>query len=158
WLALGAVDWTTTKGQPISVRLLQGNVAQDVKFEFEHANRSLALYSDLIRAAPADLIATPETAIPMLSSQLPPDYLKLLATFAQQSNSHLIIGLAMADGPRHYANSVLGLTPNADANPYRYDKHHLVPFGEFIPFGFRWFVDMMQIPQGMNSQIGRAHV
>jgi apolipoprotein N-acyltransferase len=147
-LALGAVDWTTTKGQPISVRLLQGNVAQDVKFEFEHANHSLALYSDLIRAAPADLIATPETAIPMLSSQLPPDYLKLLATFAQQSNSHLIIGLAMADGPRHYANSVLGLTPNADANPYRYDKHHLVPFGEFIPFGFRWFVDMMQIPLG----------
>src|SRR3990167_6175641 len=32
-LALGAVDWTSAKGQPISVRLLQGNVAQDLKFE-----------------------------------------------------------------------------------------------------------------------------
>jgi apolipoprotein N-acyltransferase len=31
---------------------------------------------------------------------------------------------------------------------YRYDKHHLVPFGEFIPPMFRWFTRMMNIPLG----------
>jgi len=31
---------------------------------------------------------------------------------------------------------------------YQYDKHHLVPFGEFIPPLFKWFTQMMNIPLG----------
>lgn len=145
--AVKHVQWTELNGQPISVRLLQGNVPQEMKFEPEQIERTLALYYDMISAAPADLIATPETAIPMLSSYLPPDYLPLLSHFAQQSKSHLVLGIPMSDGPGNYANSVLGLAPQV-APFYRYDKHHLVPFGEFIPFGARWFVNMMQIPLG----------
>ncbi|HTH43562.1 MAG TPA: apolipoprotein N-acyltransferase [Oxalicibacterium sp.] len=150
-IGLRQIDWTAPNGQPISVRLLQGNVPQEMKFDPEHANQTLTLYEDMIREAPADLIATPETALPLLASQLPDDYLPRLSLFASATNSHLAIGVPVSDGPRQYANSVLGIAPGTARDApaiYRYDKHHLVPFGEFIPLGFRWFVDMMRIPLG----------
>lgn len=146
-LGLKTVHWTSNAGQPITVRLLQGDVAQEIKFAREQISASLALYREMIGAAPADLIATPETAIPLFAQQLPPDYLPQLADFARRSGSHLAIGIPLNDGPQRYANSVIGIAPGP-TTPYRYDKHHLVPFGEFIPAGFRWFVELMHIPLG----------
>ncbi|HYD63415.1 MAG TPA: apolipoprotein N-acyltransferase [Noviherbaspirillum sp.] len=150
-LGLRGIEWTQPHGEPISVRLVQGNVPQEMKFLPGQIEAALALYHGLITEQPADMIATPETAIPLLSSQLPPDYLPLLSDFATRSKSHVILGIPVSDGPRLYANSVLGLAPGAD-KPYRYDKHHLVPFGEFIPPGAQWFVRMMKIPLGDFSR------
>jgi apolipoprotein N-acyltransferase len=146
-LALDQLAWTSPQGAPISVRLLQGNVPQEMKFNPETASDTLALYHDMLTEARADLIATPETALPMMAHVLPPDYLELLSTFARQAKSNLLVGVPVSDGPGRYANSLLGLGADGSRN-YRYDKHHLVPFGEFIPPGFRWFVDMMHIPLG----------
>jgi apolipoprotein N-acyltransferase len=143
---LSYIDWTRPHGQPMSVRLLQGNVPQDEKFDPEHVSRALDLYRAMILAAPADLIATPETAIVVLPRQLPPGYLASLSAFAQDTNSSLLYGTPLADSPTQYSNSVAGLGPNGQS--YRFDKQHLVPFGEFVPPGFRWFVDMMSIPLG----------
>jgi apolipoprotein N-acyltransferase len=150
---LKKIDWTAPQGQPITVRLLQGNVSLDTKFNPEHIGASLLLYDEMIHAEPADLIATPETAVPVLSEQLPSDYLPNLAAFAAQTKSHLLIGIPVSLGPMQYANSVIGISPQTAQQQgkdytYRYDKHHLVPFGEFVPFGFHWFVDLMHIPLG----------
>jgi apolipoprotein N-acyltransferase len=143
---LKQIDWTRPHGAPISVRLLQGNVPQGEKFEAEHINQALALYKGMITAAPADLIATPETAIVLFPQQLPPDYLASLAAFAHATNSSLMYGIPLSDSPTQFSNSVAGVGPSGQA--YRFDKQHLVPFGEFVPAGFRWFVDMMRIPLG----------
>lgn len=140
------IDWTRPAGAPITVRLLQGDVPQNEKFDIAHIDRALKLYDGMIRAAPADLIATPETAIVLFPQQLPPGYLDGLARFARDTGSHLMYGIPLADSPTQYANSVAGVSP--DGRSYRYDKQHLVPFGEFVPSGFRWFVDLMSIPLG----------
>jgi apolipoprotein N-acyltransferase len=145
---LQQVNWTSPHGNPITVRLLQANVPQEMKFDPARVPDTLQLYHAMITAAPADLIVTPETAVPVLLGQLPADYLPLLADFAHASHSQLLLGAPLADSPTHYTNSVIAL----GGPTYRYDKHHLVPFGEFIPLGFRWFVDMMQMPLGDFSR------
>ena len=142
------INWTTPHGNPISVRLLQANVPQDIKFAESQISASLQLHYDMLTASPADLIVTSETALPLLQTQLPPTYLPALSDFVQQTGSHLALGIVYTDGPKHYTNSMIGLTPQtANSHPqFRYDKHHLMPFGEFIPFGFRWFTDLVSIP------------
>jgi apolipoprotein N-acyltransferase len=143
--ALHELRWSDPFGQPITVRLLQGNVPQEMKFEPARIEESLALYQAMITERRADLIATPETALPLLANQLPPEYLDQLSAFARQNESRLLVGAPWSTAPGIYLNSVIGI---GNGVGYRYDKHHLVPFGEFIPIGFRWFVDMMRMPLG----------
>ncbi|MDB5991406.1 MAG: acyltransferase [Herbaspirillum sp.] len=158
--ALHNINWTRPRGAPISVRLLQGDIAQETKFSEDAVMATLRSYDAAIRSAPADLIATPETAIPLLPQQLPPGYLASLADYAKNSGSHLALGIPLSDGPGMYSNSVIAFPPTAAARfgqpavTYRYDKHHLVPFGEFVPLGFHWFVDMMHIPLGDMTRGG----
>jgi apolipoprotein N-acyltransferase len=140
------IVWTTPAGKPLTVRLVQGNIRQDEKFSAEHLGDILARYRAMMTAAPADLIAAPETAVPVFPNQLPPDYLQTFRDYAARTGSAYLFGIPLADSMTVYANSVAGIGPQGQT--YRYDKHHLVPFGEFIPTGFRWFTDLMNIPLG----------
>lgn len=148
------IQWTSPNGSPVSVRLLQGNIAQETKFTRESIIAALFRYRRMIEEKPADLIVLPETAIPVFPFQLPPDYITSLDDYARKTQSHLAIGMPYETPAGGFSNSLFVLDPENQADLssyqhlYRYDKHHLVPFGEFIPWGFKWFVDMMHIPLG----------
>lgn len=146
--ALQLVAWTVPHGDTLSVRLLQGNIDQQIKFEREHLADSLQFYFDAITKKPADLIVTPESALPIPKQFLPPGYLDHLQQFATNTHSDIALGLFSNDGPELYGNSMISITPVPQVQAYRYDKHHLVPFGEFIPKGFGWFYHYMHIPMG----------
>ena len=123
-----------------------------MKFEQSGVDDSLALYKRLITEKPADLIVTPETALPVLSVQIPQDFAVAIRNFADDTNSSILFGAIgvtiLPDGrATDFTNSLFGVTPHVNG-VYRYDKHHLVPFGEFVPPGFHWFVRMMGIPLG----------
>jgi apolipoprotein N-acyltransferase len=134
----------------LSVELLQGNIPQDEKFEMG-SGIPLALnwYAQQLHAATAQLVVAPETAIPLLPQQLPPGYLDLVrAPFVQpQGRQAALVGIPLGNFEQGFTNSVEGWKPG-QAQPYLYSKHHLVPFGEFIPPLFRWFTDLMNIPLG----------
>ncbi|WP_179403542.1 apolipoprotein N-acyltransferase [Burkholderia guangdongensis] len=151
-LGLSQVAWTVPANAPLTVRLLQGNVKQDVKFEQAGIDAAIAMYQQMITSKPADLIVTPETAIAVMIQELPEPFARAVRAFSDRTGTALLFGAIGAtvtqDGQyTDYTNSLYGVTPGS-TDIYHYDKHHLVPFGEFIPWGFRWFVNLMKMPLG----------
>lgn len=140
--------WTEPAGEPISVALVQGNVPQDLKFLPENFIRSLRLYRDLVAAHPAQLTVLPETAVPAFLEQLPAEYVDEMKALARRHGGDLIFGAATGAGERYWNSAV-----SIGASPLQvYSKTHLVPFGEFIPPGFAWFMAMARIPMSEFSR------
>jgi apolipoprotein N-acyltransferase len=146
---IGGVPQFTQASGNLQVSLLQTNVAQDEKFAAEHLPDTLGWVATALTQARGDLVVGPETAVPLLPDQLvefSPDYWPALVQhFQQPGMPAALVGVPLGSFEKGYSNSVLGLSPGA---AYRYDKTHLVPFGEFIPTGFRWFTELMNIPLG----------
>ena len=148
-LALQPIRFTQAFESPIRIRLIQGNFEQSLKWNPSAIAQQIRFYSDAIEEQAADLIVIPETAFPWPEKDLPSDTLTRLNAFAQSSQSNILLGLIgvvpNSTGALRYSNRAMGLSPS-DSPPYYYDKSHLVPFGEFIPPGFQWFVDAFKVP------------
>src|SRR5262249_28022396 len=113
---------------------------------------TLAVYKRLIDSSDAKLVVLPETAIPRFLDAVDPAYLRSIARAAAERGADVLIGVPIRDPDGRYYNSVI----SAGASPsQRYDKAHLVPFGEFVPNGFHWAVNTLTIPMS-DFSLGRA--
>jgi apolipoprotein N-acyltransferase len=143
----GLITFTKPFGEPVTVRLIQGNFEQSLKFNPQAIGQQIDFYTKEIRQAPANLIIIPETAFPWPQNNLPSGLISYLQDFSNESSSNLLLGV-IGEVPKpsgmQYSNRATGISPNT--NPYQYDKAHLVPFGEFIPPGFHWFVSAFNVP------------
>jgi apolipoprotein N-acyltransferase len=125
------------------VSLLQGNISQDLKFQAGRYAATLALYKRMIEASDGRLIVLPETAIPRFLDDVDPRYLDGIAKTAAERGADILFGVPVRAPGGLYYNSVVSL---GTSPIQRYDKAHLVPFGEFVPYGFHWIVNTVAIP------------
>lgn len=147
--ALSSIPWSTPSGAPLSVALVQGNIDQQLKWREDQRAATLDNYFELVQSTTAKLIVLPETALPVFLDEIPVDYLAALKQRAEKNGGDLIMGVPIAqrtsanNASYTYANSAIsmGVSP-----PQRYDKVHLVAFGEFIPPLFSWAYHWLSIP------------
>ncbi|OAE63765.1 apolipoprotein N-acyltransferase [Achromobacter mucicolens] len=161
---LSRIDWSAPVGDPLNVRLVQGNIGQSQKFDPALLEQSVRRHLDLTAMPPApgvpapQLVILPETVLPIFQDQLDPRVWEVWRDLARQRNTVIAMGVPLhdrVDGRERYTNSVIGFdgaTPVEQllggTTAMRYDKRHLVPWGEYVPPGFHWFVEMLNIPLG----------
>lgn len=145
------VAWLTPALQPLqrattttSVLLVQGNVQQSLKWQADQQWPNILRYLDLTRPQyQHDIIIWPESAITALEPYAD-DVLYNIDQAASQHNASLVTGIIDYDGANDaFYNSVIVLgqeQPNKADKDYqyghanRYQKHQLLPIGEFVPF------------------------
>ncbi|MEE9607722.1 MAG: apolipoprotein N-acyltransferase [Myxococcota bacterium] len=169
WAALAAVAAlhlagiaTATRppgpGAPtVRVAVLQGNIDQAFKWSPDWAERTLGIYEELsLRAASqgAELIVWPETAVPA-AIDADPALQERIARLARETGASLVVG-------------AIGLGPGADSRRVgfydsafllgadgelvaRYDKSHLVPFGEYVPLRDLLGLGLRAVARGIAS-------
>lgn len=143
----------------MQVSLLQPNIAQDLKFEPERLDGQLRGLLRQLSEAKGALVVTPESVLPLARDQISAAYWAALADVLRPAPGGAVdaraalIGIFVGDDASGYVNSVVAVPADAtgasaasEVREYRYGKRHLLPFGEIIPPGFHWFVDLMNIP------------
>jgi apolipoprotein N-acyltransferase len=137
-------SWTEPAGPPQAVALVQSNIRQDEKWLPEMRYEALVRHWRLTQQAwPAELVIWPEVALTQPYHQVRDGYLADLSRQAAERDATLLLGILVFEGDKHF-NSIV----TVGASSGRYDKRHLVPFGEYfpIPAFLRPVMDVLETP------------
>ncbi len=169
WCSLGALVaahvlgfWLqsapTVELETIRVGVLQGNVDQDEKWSPDRARSILAGYEELTlqaAAAGAEVILWPETSVPG-SLEVDVGLRDRLARLSRDTGATLVLGaVGIVPGtgpedPRRFYDSAYLVDP-LEGFTDRYDKSHLVPYGEYVPLRGLLGMFVRAVASGMTS-------
>jgi len=117
----------------VKISVIQGNIPQELKWNPETNEYIIQKYLELsVQAAKGapDLIIWPEAALPVVLEE-EPAFFERVRSFVRETKIPLLLGAVTTRGGAYY-NSAILLSSDGDILG-RYDKLHLVPFGEYIP-------------------------
>jgi len=137
------------------ISVIQGNIEQNKKWDKAFKDFTLDQYERLSHSTlPADLVIWPETALPFYYGR-DPIHSSRVDAMVRKARTHFLIGSPAAEiaGEKvRYYNRVYMLNPLSLVTG-TYDKTHLVPFGEYVPFqDLLWFVEKLTAEAGNFSK------
>jgi len=144
---LKSVAWSQAIGKPMKVAVVQGNLPQLTKWDPDKIMQRLNRYADLSEPywGKVDAIVWPENSLTIFWQDAPKTYRDSLQQHVTRSGTDLVIGLPYSNAKTgEYYSSLLVL----GKHPGVYNKRHLVPFGEYVPFAsvLRGLIKFFDLP------------
>jgi apolipoprotein N-acyltransferase len=137
YFKMRSVDHQMTQDPPLKVGLVQGNIDQSIKWDESFQMETLKIYDKLslrVSGEKPDLIIWPETATPFFFQDAK-EYQPFILDIPKKTNAFLLFGSPsykiLREKANHY-NSAYLVSPSGERIG-KYDKIHLVPFGEYVP-------------------------
>jgi apolipoprotein N-acyltransferase len=148
------------RDESLRVAVVQGNIDQSVKWNRNYQLRTLNIYRELTPTAlqtNPGLIVWPETAMPFFFQNIDEKH-RLVTDVAREAKGYLLFGSASygsEQGRNYFLNSAYLVDPQGTVAG-RYDKVHLVPYGEYVPLRrFFFFLDKLVVGVG-DFRSGKA--
>ena len=155
YLRMGAIDRQMAYQSPLKISLAQGNIDQSIKWDESFQKETLKIYERLslkVAEEKPDLIIWPETATPFFFQEAQ-EYQPMVLDIPMKTRAFLLFGspsYKIEKGNINHYNSAYLISPSKDLVG-RYDKIHLVPFGEYIPLRELLFFIESTIGEGIGN-------
>lgn len=139
YIKMNIVDRQTDKNPSLKIGLVQGNIDQSIKWNESYQKETMNIYEKLsfkVAKEKPDLIIWPETATPFFFQDAK-EFQPLVLEIPKRTNAFLLFGTPsyrIEKGKINHYNSALLISPAGEPIG-KYDKIHLVPYGEYVPLG-----------------------
>lgn len=146
---LSDVRWSAPAGQ-IAVRLVQPDLPVALRTRLSEVQKRVdrveAMSTRSVSGAGPEVIIWPEGVWPQPLTRLPAAMALTPRKVADTMDATVLFNAFHESGRREFMNSLWRADARSAVFAPVYSKRHLVPFGEYVPAGFRWFVNALGIP------------